>query len=79
MRERKEAAEDFYEAMGWVAGESGPDWVSDEATVLDLLDGAEDEQFVTDRVRAKYGVELTPAHFDLPFWLLLERLPSRCA
>src|SRR4051812_17422340 len=77
MGDREAAAEEFYDAMGWVAGQSGPAWVSDGASVLDLLDGDEDEHFVSERVRSHYGVALTSVDLEIPFWLLLDRLAER--
>lgn len=79
MQDRDAAATEFYDAMGWEQGESGPEWVSDQATVLDLLDGDEDEEFVSERVRNYYGIALQAEDFALPFWLLLDRLAERRA
>ena len=79
MRDREAVATEFYDAMGWRPGESGPAWVSDQATVLDLLDEDENEAFVADQVLHHYGVRLSAQDFALPFWLLLDRLAERRA
>ena len=73
MSRRALLADEFYDAIGLVEGETRPFFVSDEASLYDIH--AEDDGDVVRRVRDHYGVTLqVPEDLRRPFWQVLDDL-----
>ena len=73
MSQRRALADEFYDALGLVEGESRPDFVSDEASLYDIQ--MEDDARVVQLVESHYGVTLrVPDDLRRPFWQLLDEL-----
>jgi hypothetical protein len=70
IEKRSEHAKEFFDAV--LAPEERPQFVSDEATLLDI--SSDDEAELSARCRQHYGVGLDPSDFRLPLWHLLDRL-----
>jgi hypothetical protein len=70
---RQALAEEFYDALGLVADETRPFFVSDEAALYDIQMEADD--YVVLAVQHHYGVTLrVPDDFKRPLWQLLDDL-----
>jgi hypothetical protein len=73
MSQLRALADEFYDAVGLVEGESRPAFVSDEASLYDIQ--VEDDARVVQLVESHYGVTLrVPDDLRRPFWQLLDDL-----
>ena len=70
MNKRKLIAEEFYNSI--LDSEEIPYVVTDEACIYDIFAGVDEE--LIKKVKVKYGVNMKPEHFNLPFWKFLDWL-----
>jgi hypothetical protein len=70
MNKRKLLAEEFYNNV--LEPEEIPCLVTDEASLYDIFAG--DEFELINKVKIKYGVNISLEQFKMPFWQLLEYL-----
>lgn len=73
MDRRHQEADRFFRAL--FDADERPIFVSDDATLDDVFVG--DEERLSDRCEAHYGVRLRPSDFGIPLWQLLDHLESR--
>lgn len=70
MVKRENVANEFYHSI--LDPQEIPYIVTDDACLYDFFVGIDEE--LTDKVREKYGVEMTKIHFKMPFWQFLDWL-----
>ncbi len=73
MTQRKVEAGKFYKFV--LVNDEIPFLVTDDSTLHDIFFG--DKNRLINQVKLNYGVTLDDAHFQLPFWQLLDILEKK--